>query len=240
MKRNKAVLIFVLLILLSGCKITDKFIKKPVDVSQIDVICITHEHKDHIQGLKVLAKKFKIPVVANSSTAKGIYQSLNVKPNFKIFTTGEPFTIEDLEFTPFRIPHDTLDPVGFIIKVNGLKLGFCTDLGFASHEVIDNLNGCDYLYLEANHQISMVHACNRSSYYKKRVLGREGHLSNEECLNLIKKVLSSRLKHIHLAHMSQECNSQELVLTMIKKTLQGLKVEVSLTHQDKLSKAILF
>src|SRR6202012_3784723 len=100
-------------------------------------------------------------------------------PKFKIFSTGETFEFKDLEIHPFSIPHDTLDPVAFTIKTHFLKLGFCADLGFATSLVQTKLQQCDYLYLEANHEPSMVHASTRPQVYKQRVLGRTGHLSNE-------------------------------------------------------------
>ncbi len=197
-----------------------------VDLSTIAAILITHEHTDHIQGLGMLAEKFKIPVFANGETAKGICAALRIRPRFKIFTTGESFEYEDLKIHPFSIPHDTLDPVGFQIWIDGLKLGFCTDLGVATSLVKKQLERCDYLYLEANHQPSMVHACSRPQIYKQRVLSRQGHLSNEDCGALLASVFHPGLKHVHLAHLSSECNAPEVALKTVKESLlyrEGLK-----------------
>lgn len=213
-----------------------------VDISDIDAILITHEHTDHILGLKGLAYKRGIPVLANQETAKGIVEYFKDCPKFKIFSTGETFEFGDLEIHPFSIQHDTLDPVAFTIRVNNLKLGFCTDLGFATSLVQTQLMHCDYLYLEANHQPSMVHASPRPMIYKQRVLSRNGHLSNEASGNLLAQIHHTHLKHVHLAHLSSECNSPETAISVIKGILEqsGIQLDLCVATQDKISKSILF
>lgn len=213
-----------------------------VDLSEIDAILVTHDHIDHIQGLKTLALKQGIPIFANSETAKGIVGYLGECPKFKIFSTGETFEFGDLEIHPFSIQHDTIDPVAFTIHVNHLKLGFCADIGFVTTLVKTQLKQCDYLYVEANHQPSMVHASARPMVYKQRVLSRVGHLSNESCGELLCEVAHEGLKHVHLAHLSSECNSPEVALSVIRKMLteQGIQLEMCVAPQNMVSKAILF
>jgi len=213
-----------------------------VALDTIQAILITHEHTDHIKGLSLLTEKWNIPVLANAETAKGIVQTLNIRPRFKIFTTGEPFSFNDLEVLPFSIPHDTLDPVGFVIKAMGRKVGFCTDIGHATSLVRKMLEKCDYLYLEANHEVSMVHACPRPQIYKQRVLSKQGHLSNRECAQLLAALAHKDLKHVHLAHLSSECNSQELALSIIQEALSKVDSDASLSiaFQDKVSQSVSF
>lgn len=213
-----------------------------VDLSEIDAILITHEHTDHIQGLKTLAYKMGIPVLANQETAKGIVEAFQDCPKFKIFSTGETFEFGDLEIHPFSIQHDTLDPVAFTIRVNQLKLGFCTDLGFVTSLVETQLKECDYLYIEANHQPSMVYASSRPMIYKQRVLSRSGHLSNEACGHLLAHVFHPKLKHAHLAHLSSECNHPQVALNVIRDILSqhGIQLDLSIAPQEKISQAIFF
>lgn len=214
-----------------------------VDIKEIDAILITHDHTDHILGLKVLAMKHGIPVLANSETAKGIVNYLKGScPKFKIFSTGETFEFGDMEIHPFSIQHDTLDPVAFTIKVENLKLGFCADLGFATSLVQNKLRDCDYLYLEANHEPSMVHSSARPMIYKQRVLSRTGHLSNEACGQLLCEVAHSNLKHIHLAHLSSECNTPERALEIVRECLtkRGINLEMCVAPQHQISKSINF
>ena len=211
-----------------------------VELKTIQAVLVTHEHSDHIQGIAALTSKYQIPIFANAETAKGIYAALKVRPHFKIFTTGELFIFGDLEIHPFSIPHDTLDPVAFAIWTEGLKLGFCTDLGYVTSLVKKQLEGCDYLYLEANHKPSMVHSSHRPQIYKDRVLGRQGHLSNEECGSLLASIIHPGLKHVHLAHLSSECNTPEVALQTVQGALASQHVPISIAYQDKVSQAILF
>jgi len=227
---------------LSAKAIRERLSKIGVALEDIDAILITHEHTDHIQGLKILAFKMGIPVFANSETAKGIINVFSSNPKFKIFTTGETFEFGDLEIHPFSIPHDTLDPVAFTIKTPELKLGFCADVGFATTLVRNHLRLCDYLYLEANHEPSMVYACARPMVYKQRVLSRTGHLSNESCGNLLAEVAHEGLKSVHLAHLSSECNSPETAVRIITEILerQGINLNLCVAPQHTISQAVVF
>jgi phosphoribosyl 1,2-cyclic phosphodiesterase len=227
---------------ISGKAAASKLAEIDVDLGDIDAIFITHEHTDHIQGLKVLAYRLGIPVFANQETAKGILTTFNESPKFKIFTTGETFEFADLEVHPFTVQHDTMDPVAFTIKTGGLKLGFCTDLGFVTSLVKAQLKECDYLYVEANHEISMVEACARPMVYKQRVLSRSGHLSNVACGELLCEVMHSGLKHVHLAHLSSECNSPEKALGVVGDILgrAGHSVPMAIAYQDCVSQKVIF
>jgi phosphoribosyl 1,2-cyclic phosphodiesterase len=227
---------------LSGRMIQSKLSEIGVALEEIDAIFITHEHTDHIQGLKVLALNKGIPVFANTETAKGIVDTFHDCPKFRIFSTGETFEFKDLEIHPFSIQHDTMDPVAFTMRVDNLKLGFCTDLGFVTSLVQNQLQECDYLYLEANHQISMVHASARPMVYKQRVLGRTGHLSNDACGDLLSKIAHPKLKHVHLAHLSSECNTHDTALNVVQGILKdnGIDIDMCIAPQDRISKAIHF
>lgn len=227
---------------ISGKSIRERLASLNVALEDIDAILVTHEHGDHIQGLKVLALKMGIPVFANSETAKGIVETFQDCPKFKIFTTGETFEFGDLEIHPFSIQHDTLDPVAFTIRTAGLKVGICADLGFATTLVQHQLKDCDYLYIEANHQPELVHASARPFIYKQRVLSRTGHLSNEACGQLLSHVHHNNLKHVHLAHLSEECNTHETAIGVVRNVLaeKQLTVPISIAHQDIVSHPIRF
>jgi len=208
-----------------------------ITLGEIDAILLTHEHGDHIAGLKVLALKYGIPLLANHETAKGVVDALHDCPKFKIFTTGETFEFRDLEIHPFSIQHDTPDPVAFTIRSEGYKYGFCTDIGFATSQVESCLRDCDFLVLEANHQISMVHSSHRPYVYKQRVLSRSGHLSNEEAGTLLSKIAHPGLKQVHLAHLSSECNHPDTALGVIQDILDryGIDLNLAIAFQDRVS-----
>jgi phosphoribosyl 1,2-cyclic phosphodiesterase len=227
---------------LSAKAIQAKLAQIHVSLEEIDAILITHDHGDHISGLKTLAFRWGIPIFANHETAKGIVESIQECPKFKIFSTGETFSFMDLEIHPFSIQHDTLDPVAFTIKTGSHKVGFCADIGFVTSLVRQQLKDCDYLYVEANHEPSMVHASARPMVYKQRVLSRSGHLSNEDCGRLLVDVAHSGLKHVHLAHLSSECNSHDKALTVINKILSehGIAIDMCVAPQDKIGLPIHF
>lgn len=209
-------------------------------LEEIDAIVITHEHTDHVQGLSVLADKLGIPILANSDTAKAIAEQTGRRFPFKIFTTGEGFTFGDIALHPFSIQHDTVDPVAFTAHLEGIKVGICADLGFATSLVKTHLQECDVLYLESNHEPSMVHACSRPMSYKQRVLSRQGHLSNEQAAELLLDVLHPKLKKIYLAHLSSECNHPEVALKAAREALEkgGLETDLVVAYQEKVSELI--
>jgi phosphoribosyl 1,2-cyclic phosphodiesterase len=211
-----------------------------ISLDTIDAIIITHEHSDHILGLEVLSKKYKIPVFANAETAKGIISALDHRPKFKIFATSEAFCFKDIEILPFSIPHDTPDPVGFCIRTGSIKLGVCADLGHVTSLVKKSLELCDYLYLEANHEVSMVHSCSRPIVYKNRVLSKQGHLSNDQCGHLLSTLTHNRLKHVYLAHLSSECNTNDTALSGVQKHLKDLSLSMSIAYQETISKVVSF
>ena len=116
----------------------------------------------------------------------------------------------------------------------------CADIGFVTTLVISHLKQCDYLYIEANHEPSMVYACPRPPIYKQRVLGRQGHLSNESCAQLIEEIYHEGLKHIYLAHLSGECNHPEVAVKKVLKQLGERGVPISIAYQEKISDCIEF
>lgn len=216
--------------------------EKGIDPKTIDAILITHEHSDHIKGLSSFVEKFSVPIFVNAQTARRIYASLKKKLPSKIFTTEETFIFKDLQIHPFSIPHDTLDPVAFTIQIEKIKLGICADLGYPTSLVQNHLKNCDILYLEANHEPSLVHASKRPSSLKNRILGRQGHLSNAQCAELLSTVFHERLKRVYLAHLSEECNREELALETAKEKLkkEGKEVDLYIAYQNKGSEPILF
>lgn len=206
-------------------------------LKDIEGVLITHEHHDHISSIKALNQKWKIPVFCNVETAKGIQNSLDFFPKCKIFSTGESFSYKDFTIDPFSISHDTLDPVALKIEVESLCIGVCTDLGFVSSLVKRKLMGSDILYVEANHDPSMVQASKRPYVYKKRVLGAQGHLSNEACGSLLLEVFHEGIKKVYLAHLSSECNTEKKALEHVESMLEkeGKSLPVHIAYQDQMS-----
>ncbi len=200
-----------------------------VDIDDIDAVLVTHEHIDHIRGVKVIAKRHNIPVIVNADTARAMIRYFADTFPMKIFTTGEPFEINEIRVHPFSVQHDSVDPVMFTLQTPEVKVGVCTDLGFATSLVKAQLQDCHYLFLESNHEPDMVHACARPMSYKQRVLSRSGHLSNSACGELIRDLAHSDLRHVHLGHLSSECNHPERALATIGEILERERMTIPLT-----------
>lgn len=211
-----------------------------VPIESLQAIFISHEHQDHISGIKTLAFRHGIPIIANHATAEAIVETVGECPRFTLFTTGEPFEFLDMTIFPFSVRHDSVDPVAFAVTTEGKKIGLCTDVGFVTGSIRHALRDCHILYIEANHEPEMVHASSRPDIYKKRVLSRTGHLSNEEAAKLIADVAHTDLHHVFLAHLSSECNTPQTAQRVVEDLLarQGIHLSTKIAHQHHVSEAV--
>lgn len=196
-------------------------------INQIDAVIITHEHSDHVKGLQVLCKNNNIPIYANSHTFSMMKQVIPEEQK-KYFNTNEYFEIKDLRIYPFSIPHDAADPCGFSIYHDKNKISIATDIGHMENKIIDNLAGSDYILLESNYEPNML-KCSRYPYQlKKRILGENGHLSNEDAANTISTLVKLGVSNFSLGHLSEENNLPELAYqTVMEEIMRN-------TYSDKL------
>lgn len=210
-----------------------------VDLNDIDAVCISHEHSDHVSGLRVICKQTDARVYANAGTAQALAQTsagLNIQWN--IFSTGTPFSISDMEILPFSLSHDAYEPVGYVISRASMRIGIATDLGMMTTLARQRLSDCEVLVIEANHDVHLVERSNRPWSLKQRILGRQGHLSNDSAAEAIIDCAGKRLTRVYLAHMSDECNDCGLAKQLIGKALASadLKhIEVCETYPDRIS-----
>lgn len=181
---------------------------------QLTGILITHEHSDHIQGLGVMSRRYKIPVYATAGTIHAMMKcsSLGKMPDgiFHEIKPDQLFGIGDLEIQPFRISHDAADPVGYRISHGGKSLAVATDMGYYNDYIVENLSGLDALLLEANHDVNMLQVGTYPYNLKQRILGKRGHLSNVTAGRLLCEVLNEDLHTILLGHLSRENNYEDL------------------------------
>lgn len=200
--------------LLIDCGVSSKKIEEAlnsinVNLSDINGILITHEHSDHVQALGTICKKYNIPIYATSSTFTNINKNIpdNIKNSFK---NNEKFEIGDIKIFPFKIPHDAADPCGFNLFNNNKKLTIATDIGHIDNKIMHNLDESDFLFLEANYEPNMLR-CSRYPYsLKMRILGPNGHLSNDEAGVTISELVKCGVHNIMLAHLSEHNNFPEL------------------------------
>jgi phosphoribosyl 1,2-cyclic phosphodiesterase len=199
-------------------------------------ILITHEHTDHTQGLGVLAAKLQIPVYCNRLTKEAIEAQLQVRLDFRLFSTGASFEIGDVSLDTFSVPHDACDPVGFLLRTAAGNIGFLTDLGHATRLVVERVRPSHVLVLEANHDVKMLQDDTRRPWAtKQRILSRHGHLSNDAAAQLAEQIVSADLVHLYLGHLSSDCNRPELAHRAVSASLQKLgatHVRVEATSPD--------
>jgi len=216
-----------------------------VDIEDIDAVLISHEHSDHIAGLKATAKLKNLALYLNRRTAEEIqYKQGRLPENLNIFSNGESFRIGEILINPFQVLHDAVDPVGFEIDVQGLKICLATDLGYATRLVKERIRDSNYLILESNHDENMLKSdCRRPWSIKQRIMSKTGHLSNKAAGACISGALSKNLKAVLLAHLSRDCNRPELAVKTVNSHLKQAgdpEVRIELTHQDKISDLVPF
>ena len=210
----------------SAKKIVDSLNSLNIEPSEIDAIIITHEHSDHTVGIGTLSKKYNIPVYANKETwneLKSQSQKIS-EDNIKYFTFRK-FKIGDLQISPFRIPHDAVNPCGFNIYNNNKKISIATDIGHMTTEIIDKLSNSSFVLLESNYDTNTLKCSSYPYQLKQRIAGPYGHLSNDEAGKTISYLLNHGLNNIMLGHLSQENNFPELAYKTVLEQIVDNKID---------------
>jgi len=184
--------------------------------SDLGAIVVTHEHGDHIKGVGPLARRYKIPVWMTPGTAR--HPRLGELPQLLHFNSHAGFAIDDLELTPYPVPHDAREPAQFVFDDGAHRLGILTDVGCWTPHIEERLSRCDALMLECNHDSDMLLQGSYPPSLKQRVGGRHGHLSNHQAADLLGRLDTSKLQHLVAAHLSEENNRPQLA----QQTLAGV------------------
>ena len=220
-----------------------------LSLKDIDAIFVTHEHSDHIQGINMMVKMFDTPVYATGGTLDAIRLKdkkgiMSMNHLFEVHA-DEPVSMGAITVMPFSTSHDAADPVGYTLTAEGHKTSIATDLGKYDDYTIDHLKDTDVLFIEANHDISMLEAGKYPYKLKRRILSEYGHLSNEDSGSLLCKVINKNLKYAFLAHLSKENNYPQLAFEAVKCQLweeMGLKdldFDLSVAKRDEPSKMVV-
>ena len=196
------------------------------DPHTIDAILVTHEHSDHVGGLRVLAKRLKVPIYITGETYQA-YQKFARDCSGKrvslergeLFRSGHAFEIGDITVKPFTIPHDAVDPVGFTFRSGGIKIGVCTDLGYMPASVRDHLRGCHVLMIESNHDLEMLRGGPYPWSVKQRVMSQVGHLSNGALAEFLIGDYDGSAEFLILAHLSEKNNHPEIARMTAERAL---------------------
>lgn len=223
-----------------SCRTTEERLEQiGVNPADIKAVCVTHEHSDHKDGLGVLFRKYGIQPYANSGTIEAIENDKRLQGlPWNRFTTGFAFEIGDLTIEPFSVPHDSYDPVGFIINSDSSRLGIVTDMGMVTELVKERMRKCDAVVIESNHDEHLLRDSGRPWSLKQRISSRQGHLSNSQSGDFLAEIASSRLGMVFLAHLSSDCNTPELAMKAAEEALVRCgrtSVRIVMTYQARIS-----
>lgn len=213
----------------SGKKVIKSLEEIGVNPGEIKGILITHEHIDHIHGAGVLSRKLDLPVYATAKTWEAMEYKLGkiALKNVREIEAGKDFYIDNVDITPYSIPHDAVDPVAFNFMSKGKKVGICTDLGYMPTKVFDAICDSDVLLLEANHDLEMLKCSDYPYDLKRRISGNKGHLSNDTCGKALVQ-MAGKVKSVMLGHLSHENNTEELAYV----TIMGILKKEGITDGD--------
>ncbi len=202
----------------SGKKINQLLAPFGITTADINGVFITHEHTDHVLGLKTLSRIPSIRFFANYQTAEAIQRKHSIPIHWSIFDTGKPFTVEKLFIEPFLIPHDACEPVGFVFRSNTKtpswvdSMAWLTDLGHVPEPFKEIVHDVQLLVMESNHDIELLKSNTQRPWsLKQRILSHLGHLSNLETYSFLESTNNYAWKKIFLAHISRDCNDISLV-----------------------------
>jgi|SRR5690606_22180602 len=201
--------------------------KSPFDIS---AILISHEHADHVRGIKTFQKKYQTKVYIRPA----VYQKFKHKLINIEFFEENPFSIFDFTIFPFRKYHDAIDPCSFLIQYENFNIGVITDIGRVCNNVIDAVKNAQLLFLESNYDEYLLENGKYPTYLKNRIRGGYGHISNKEALDLVNSFGNPNLEKVFLSHLSKENNSPEICLRTFK-NLKNKDINLEIAPRDGIS-----
>lgn len=189
-------------------------------------ILITHDHADHVKSVGSLSTDYKLPVYTTRKVHVGIERNYCVRkkiaPNHvHVIEKNVPFYVGEFKVTPFGVPHDSTDNVGYFVESGDVTFCLITDVGHITEEMHDFISRSNYLVIEANHSVEMLLQGPYPQYLKDRILGPNGHLSNDDCANALADYATPILRHVWLCHLSEENNHPELARKTVEQILRS-------------------
>lgn len=227
---------------LSAKKLEQLMVERQTTCSTLDGILVTHEHSDHIKGLGAVARKYNLPVYANTKTWDALNKQIgNINDEQRMtLQTGDTLDFDTLKVESYPISHDAAEPVGYCFYSGEQKLSLVTDLGYVSPKVREKVADSDVLILESNHDIEMLRIGRYPWNIKRRILGDTGHLSNHAAGEALGELISKKTKRVYLAHLSRDHNMMDLAKLTVNNILEeyGIcladrKVKLMDTYYDR-------
>ena len=202
-----------------------------IPIDEIHNILVTHDHADHIKSVGAFSRKLNVPVYATAPVHAGIDGNYSVRCKVdrdrrKVIEPGRAFDLDGMHITPFHVPHDSSDNVGYRIDYDGIVFCLMTDVGHVTDEMKTMIDAAHYLVIEANYDDEMLEVGAYPRYLKDRIKSGNGHLSNAKCAQAIIDNASEHLRHIWLCHLSEENNHPELARKSIGQSLREGGIDV--------------
>jgi phosphoribosyl 1,2-cyclic phosphodiesterase len=217
---------------LSAKQLTDRMKTSGIDPASIHAVLLTHEHGDHIRGLRVLMKNLPVPVYATPSTAMVVRDGGVDTASWKIFESGAQFHFNGLSVQSFAVPHDAVEPVGFVFRHEEKTFGLLSDTGHVTKLIAERLRGVHALFVEANYDDALLEADTKRPWStKQRISSRHGHLSNSQTAALVAELAPAGLRRVVLGHLSRDCNCPVTAATAVRGSLAS--VEIVCAEQDR-------
>ena len=209
----------------------EKLRQNGVTPSMVKGVCLTHDHSDHIRYAYGIARKYKhIRIYCTNRSLNGILKRHNVSRRIKeyhqpIFKEIE-FKLGDLTITPFEVPHDGLDNVGFFVQYGDSKFVAATDLGKVTERAHHYMSQAHFLMIEANYDLEMLENGTYPEHLKSRIKLHTGHLDNEDTARFIDEIYNKELRYIFLCHLSNDNNTPEKAVAVVRGALESKSVSV--------------
>lgn len=220
-----------------------------IHASTLDAVLVTHEHDDHISGIKSLCTKYKIPLYVTEAVYKSDtrLQAVSLHQVF-FFEPRQSFDIKDISVEPFTVPHDAVQTVGLRLWNSNSSISIVTDIGDFSDEILGAVEGSNALVLEANHDQESLWSCGYPWHIKKRIAGPNGHLGNHRTKDFIKEICKrsrnskDAFKYVGAAHVSENSNTYELARVAVEEGFKDTAFfpEIFVAHQREVSQLFEF
>ena len=196
--------------------------------SSIDALLVTHEHIDHVKGIAQAVAKWHWPVFATRGTLSGIADVPQERQHALAYDTAQ--AIGDCVVQLVRVPHDAAQPAAVVITAqrSGARIGVATDLGHVSDALGTAFERLDFLVFESNHDEDMLRNGPYPPFLQARIASDTGHLSNRQTGGLLERAAHRGLRHVLLAHLSQQNNEPKVALAAAKAVLKGTAFKGSL------------